>query len=314
MTPKVSIIIPVYNAASYIERCVQSILLQDVKNRELILVDDGSKDNSGAICNTIAAEHDNVQVIHQPNGGVSSARNTGLDHATGEWIAFVDADDQVPPDALGQFEKALESNPEADYHTFNIRTTGLDGIVTSFSYSDCVLTPEELLSKILKYEICVGPVAKLFRKSTIDKLGLRFNTNLRIGEDLVFNLDYIINSNATCIMHSGVVYAYLQNEGSAMFARDNTADYDKLNTILCNYKNTPLLDNADINFCIATNLITNTINQKRYFGRSLSKQLQELNPVTDNGSYTNKYLNLLRMSRWVANARLAVSYFHHRKD
>ncbi len=308
MIPKISIIIPVYNAAPYIERCVHSILSQDFRNWELILVDDGSKDNSKAICDHIANCHDNIKVIHKPNGGVSSARNIGLDNASGEWIVFVDADDQVTRDALKQYEMAVETYPDADYHTFDIHTIGLDGVISSFGYNDYILKPSELISKMLKYEVCVGPFAKLFRKSVIDRFGLRFNPNLRIGEDLVFNLDYIINAKATCAMHSGVVYEYLQNENSAMFARDNTTDYDRLNNVLQNYKGTDGVNDADINFCIATNILNNLIRKKKYIDKALSDKILCHLPITDNGNFVNRYIRLLQIGRWMANARLYLYY------
>jgi len=92
---KTSVIVPVYNAEKYLDKCIQSILNQDYKNIEVILIDDGSLDNSGNICDEYAKVDSRVKVVHKKNGGVSSARNCGIDIATGEFIMFVDSDDYI---------------------------------------------------------------------------------------------------------------------------------------------------------------------------------------------------------------------------
>ena len=100
---QVSVIVPVYKAEKYLEACIESILCQTMPDFELLLVDDGSPDRSGAICDRYAARDGRVRVFHGPNRGVSRARNTGLDQARGEFVVFVDADDTLAPDHLEQF-------------------------------------------------------------------------------------------------------------------------------------------------------------------------------------------------------------------
>ena len=102
-TPIISVIVPVYNVEQYLPRCIDSILAQTFTDFELLLIDDGSKDKSGAICDAYARKDPRIRVFHKPNGGVSSARNMGLDNAKGEWIAFVDSDDWVNEDFLANF-------------------------------------------------------------------------------------------------------------------------------------------------------------------------------------------------------------------
>ena len=97
---RISVIIPVYNTEQYLSRCLDSILSQSFDDFELLLIDDGSTDSSGAICDSYAEKDSRVRVFHKENGGVSSARNLGLDNAKGEWIYFVDSDDEVLPDGL----------------------------------------------------------------------------------------------------------------------------------------------------------------------------------------------------------------------
>ena len=109
----ISVIVPVYNSVKYLDKCIQSILNQTYKNFELLLVNDGSSDNSLEICNLYALKDDRVKVIDQSNGGVSSARNAGIDYAKGEWITFVDSDDWVHKDYLLQ-RVALAEERNAD--------------------------------------------------------------------------------------------------------------------------------------------------------------------------------------------------------
>jgi len=109
----VSVIVPVYNVEEYLGRCVDSILAQTYTNLEVILVDDGAKDSSGAICDEYAARDARVRVIHKENGGLSSARNAGIDAAKGDWLEFVDSDDWIEPDAVeSMLTLALEHRTE----------------------------------------------------------------------------------------------------------------------------------------------------------------------------------------------------------
>ena len=104
---KVSIIVPVYNVEKYLQRCIESILTQTETDFELLLIDDGSKDKSGLICDEYAQKDKRVNVIHKENGGVSSARNLGIEKANGEWICFIDADDYVRQDFLSDIQQYL---------------------------------------------------------------------------------------------------------------------------------------------------------------------------------------------------------------
>ena len=104
---KVAIIVPVYNVEKYLQRCIESILTQTETDFELLLIDDGSKDKSGLICDEYAQKDERVNVIHKENGGVSSARNLGIEKANGEWICFIDADDYVRQDFLSNIQQYL---------------------------------------------------------------------------------------------------------------------------------------------------------------------------------------------------------------
>lgn len=105
---KISVIVPVHNAERYLERCVNSIIRQDYINMEIILVDDGSTDSSGKVCDDFAKNNINIKVVHQSNSGVSAARNTGISYATGEYINFLDSDDELLPDLFNDLIPLME--------------------------------------------------------------------------------------------------------------------------------------------------------------------------------------------------------------
>ena len=126
MNPKLSVIIPIFKVEDYLERCVLSVINQDYRNIEIILVDDGSPDRCPQICDTLALTDDRIVVIHKPNGGLSSARNTGIDAARGEYLAFLDSDDQWAKGKLGIIMELLEET-EADmliYNSVNLYSDG----------------------------------------------------------------------------------------------------------------------------------------------------------------------------------------------
>lgn len=118
--PKLSVIVPIYNVEPYLRQCLDSIVNQTYRNLEIILVDDGSPDNCGAICDEYAEKDERIFVVHKQNGGLSAARNDGIARATGEWITFVDSDDWCDTDYYEQLFKALENEDLAMRYEFVI--------------------------------------------------------------------------------------------------------------------------------------------------------------------------------------------------
>ena len=181
--PKISIIVPVYNVEKYLPRCLDSIIGQTFKDWECLVIDDGSTDTSGAICDEYARKDNRVKVFHKKNGGVSSARNIGLDNASGEWIMFVDSDDWL----ANNFSE-LSLDFESDWILFpyyivhqkqpELRKPTLSG---------CGI--DELCSKYLCLQLLKTPWSKLYRKDKISDL--RFDCGMRLGEDYCFNLNYL---------------------------------------------------------------------------------------------------------------------------
>ena len=179
-TPVVSIIVPVYNAEKFLNRCIDSILAQTYTDWELLLIDDGSKDASGRICDEYATKDERIRVFHKENGGVSSARNLGLDHAQGEWITFVDSDDYIEENFL----KSFEGNLDADLVVGNavlINNENRMSIIDVGLSEGLYPFPSKSISSILSKSIIRVPWGKLYKKECIGSL--RFDIKMKIGED-----------------------------------------------------------------------------------------------------------------------------------
>lgn len=183
MKPQVSVIVPVYNAERWLNRCVDSILAQTFINFELLLVDDGSTDSSGAICDEYAKHDSRVRVFHKPNGGVSSARNLGLDNACGEWISFVDADDWIENDSLKQmFNMATDECLYiviANYYEDN------DGRSVYMSQNVGEASKENLISSMFKHLLLGVGFTKFIKFRIIKENNLRFNEKISYCEDFI---------------------------------------------------------------------------------------------------------------------------------
>lgn len=203
----VSIIVPIYNSEKVLCRCIDSILNQTYSNFEVLLINDGSSDNSELICKGYVERDSRVNLFSQRNGGVSSARNTGLKLAKGEWIAFVDSDDWIEPDYLSELIPA--SHNELSICSFiyegtrssninHLRTGLWDGgnIVRAFSF---------LLSNMA---FC-GSWCKIFSKSLIDEYRLLFDTRVSAGEDMLFVYEFIGRRPLTIKTNSRPLYHYV---------------------------------------------------------------------------------------------------------
>lgn len=196
--PKISVIVPVYNVEKYLHRCIDSILAQTFTDFELLLIDDGSKDCSGEICDEYATKDARVRVFHKENGGVSSARNLGLDKANGEWVSFVDADDWVSenyfPSFIGICSKDLILNgiSSQDY-------------MKDLSDESQIL-PSLFFQKILNKQISLGPWAKFFRKDIIEREHLRYYEDIKFAEDAIFNLQYFKFVKSLSLNKNGIYY------------------------------------------------------------------------------------------------------------
>lgn len=232
MSPKISIIIPVYNTEKYISRCVNSVIAQTFRDIEIILIDDGSIDNSGRICDEFAVRDARVHVIHQQNAGVSAARNAGIDAATGEWIGFVDSDDWIDANTYEvAYKVACEQNADMVVWGCTLNDGERDySVVTCY---EGILKPNMLDE--LSPSIINQAVQKLIKKHLLDKYNIRFPFGIRQCEDLYFSFLclFYFTQNKKVYMLKNCFYHYFQNPESAS-AKINL---DKINDVVCVTKN-----------------------------------------------------------------------------
>lgn len=217
--PKVSIIVPVYNAEKYLSECVDSLLSQTIEDIEIILVDDGSTDASPAMCDTYAAQDHRVKVIHKPNGRASSARNAGIRAATGEFIAFVDSDDWISPD---MYEKMLEPNADVclcDYVRFRgeeqflFSQTNISGGFYDRNQMKKDIFPHLVMDGI-EYPITISNWALLIRRSVITGNDLRYREDIHVSEDSPFGSQVLYCANSFAYLKGVHLYHYRMTEGS----------------------------------------------------------------------------------------------------
>lgn len=212
---KITIIVPVYKTEKYINRCVDSILNQTYHNFELILVDDGSPDSCGAICDEYALMDHRVKVIHQKNRGVSSARNAGLDNATGEYIAFVDSDDYIEPD-MYEILLGLIVETKSDIACISMIHYDLAGTPKAIVEDDKVytFTREEAIRNMFYDNTTTSGYLwnKLFKSSLFD--GVRLNTDIKVREDALIMWDLFYRSECIAFQKKSK-YHYIYYPSSA---------------------------------------------------------------------------------------------------
>lgn len=209
-TPELSIIVPVYKVEPYLRECIDSILRQTHTDYEVILVDDGSPDSCGEICDEYARRHsDVIKVIHKPNGGLSSARNAGLDIAKGTFIGFVDSDDAILPDMYEALTGAMKrENADVVFsqvlHWDGSKKTNPD------MTEPIVCTGVEAIQRLFSWQESLSVWSKLFRRDVIDSH--RFRHGLT-NEDLPFDCEILVKNCQVCILPDGY-YRYRVTPGS----------------------------------------------------------------------------------------------------
>ena len=215
MGEKISVIVPVYNVEAYLERCVESILHQTYTNFELILINDGSTDSSGKICDDLANQYENIKVYHIENAGVSNARNLGIQLATGAWITFIDSDDFVTNDYLATLASAVEGEHVgfviAPLHHIK------NGVVTDLpphsGKTELWSTEETMKELLMTTRTSFFPVAKLFKRDLL--ADEKFNTNYHLAEDALFLTELLLKTRCSSVFIDKPIYYYDHREGSA---------------------------------------------------------------------------------------------------
>lgn len=197
-TNLISIIIPIYNCEDYIEKCIRSVLSQDYRNWELLLINDGSKDNSGIICQKYSQSDSRIRYIEKDNEGVSIARNIGIDEARGKWLVFIDSDDLVSPEYLRHL---IEDNSDDIYtHTIQgFKCIDKDDSLRKWmdiDYNGEQFNVTEIEPYLIKYNLInrVQVWGKLFSTEIIRNNNLYFDKNISLGEDGIFSHKYLLLS------------------------------------------------------------------------------------------------------------------------
>ena len=257
MVDLISVIVPVYKVAAELPRCLDSILGQTYPHIEIIAVDDGSPDNSGEILDRYAKEHPNIRVIHKENGGVTSARLRGVAEASGDWIGFVDGDDEIEPDMYARLlNNAIQH--DADISHCGYQMVFDDGRVHYFHNTGTteVHNRKQAIQELLSGQrIEPGLWNKLFAKSLFQNL--KMDTSIKINEDLLMNY-YLFASAESAVFEDWCPYHYIVRATSASRAKMNDHKiYDpiRVKEIIRNAVGVELYEDAQrayVNTCIHT--------------------------------------------------------------
>lgn len=182
-----TVIIPIYNAEKHLEKCINSVMNQACGDFELLLINDGSTDQSGKICERFAAKDQRIKIFRQRNSGVSAARNLGIENAVGKWITFIDADDYIS----ANYFKVLESETDVDIILQGLTYVEDSNVIKHIAYQAEKLVLKEFMLKYTVYPYFSSSWSKFFKLEILKQQKISFNERLTFGEDTLFNLNYL---------------------------------------------------------------------------------------------------------------------------
>lgn len=211
MRDKVSVIIPVYNVEPFLSKCIESVINQSYEKIEIILVDDGSIDNSGRICDEYSNKDSRIKVIHKQNGGVSETRNVGIEAATGKYVCFIDADDYVMNDYVSHLlELVTKNKSEIGITTGFFSDFNLKQNQSNFEIWDA----EKATVMILCYRTLIGANSKIFNRNFLINNNIKFSTELTIGEGFNFNTAAFQRASKIAVSHRKIYFYRKDNPTS----------------------------------------------------------------------------------------------------
>ena len=288
----ISVIVPVYNVEKYLDKCVESIVNQTYRDLEIILVDDGSTDNCPAMCDEWAKKDDRIKVIHKSNGGVSSARNAGLDSFSGEYVTFIDSDDYIESSMFQRIFEAI-STKDVDLVFVREKSVNVRGktiYISGDSPSGQIMyfDNKKAEERIIEMQIN-GMCDKTYKRSLIE--GIRVFEGKKHGEDLLFNIQ-VLERVKTVALIDDILYSYVSNEDSITHIpfNEHTVDglffKDETEKIIAN-KFPQYLDLARRRCFVARQVVCRKIIKDK-----LQDQQKEL--ITDLNQYLSEKYDLVR--------------------
>ena len=319
MSITLSIIVPVYNAEKYLRQCLDSILNQSFQDFEVLLIDDGSKDGSGKICDEYVARDRRIKVFHQQNQGASTARNVGITHAQGEWIYFVDADDSLKVDALEYMTSLI--NEQTSYVMCGFDEYDENGM-QKFMVEPIQHTID-VEQAIMEMFVPTGYYwqgflwCKLFKSSIIRKNNLKFNTQITFNEDRLFSVEYLCHSVGKVAfstipvynysIHSSGLTASLSSKFNPLFITDLDAYVEIGNVLRKSTKSQILMDAYAMSMCASA---TRFYGMCRTFGELTIKRIWEVENRLVKGIGMTKYMRY-RMS--IVNRKINKTFMKEKK-
>lgn len=308
LKPTFSIIIPVYNAQNTIGRSIESVLLQEMQDFELILVNDGSSDNSLQICKKYAKDNQKIRVIDKKNGGVSSARNEGINNSNGEYVVFLDSDDTISPKLLKLFYKVIEEqHTDLVFCNFAIvtNTQSIPNMVDvkEVSSKKDISSQFEKLYNANLLNCCWG---KCYKRKLIK---YQFDSKLQLGEDFLFVLNYLGNAKTVYYINQELYNYYVLSENTLSFSggikrlQNLYAVYDQSKDILQKLFDTNCFEYAlERKFCI------NILDAAERIARSNKMSIQDKYNVYDSVSLKVSGLNCEKLHIEDVNKKFGLEY------
>lgn len=215
VVPKISVTVPVYKAEAYLRKCIDSLLAQTLTDFELILVDDGSPDNSPMICDQYMYKDTRVRVIHQGNSGVSAARNSGIRHAQGDYLVFVDSDDYVDASYLEMLYKGFDSDADiaiCGYYTvWTNRPSSVH--IDPTRPAEYAGDLSGVFKNMIEHDLLYSPFNKMYKTKVLKNNHIFFDETMTLGEDLCFNIAYL-HYCETCYLCNVPLYYYVKSNST----------------------------------------------------------------------------------------------------
>jgi glycosyltransferase involved in cell wall biosynthesis len=208
--PKISIVVPIFNSEKYLDNCIQSLVAQTEPELEIILINDGSTDSSGSISDDWAKKDSRIKIIHKKNEGVTIARKTGVEHSVGDWICFVDSDDEIPKQSIYTLYKHIRD--DVDMIIGTLEYNGYFKVSRKYNYEE--QNALQYLKSILKNKVHSGPFARLIRKSLFDDYTFDIPPKITRGEDVIMNIR-LAQKTRLVILLPDTVYNYIWHPESA---------------------------------------------------------------------------------------------------